>query len=131
MAELDSVVLAVKVCLEVSGELVVVIAVIEFIILSIIETGFSVVASFTFGKETGYLACKNDSVVVVTKKTGLFRAFSVEEEMYSSLIRFADGTVFTGSSNDIISSPKSASFDPDPEFTCKVFRTAYNFSCIG
>lgn len=119
--------LAVKVCLEVSGELVVVIAVIEFIILSIIETGFSVVASFTFGKEIGYLACKNDSVVVVTKETGLFRAFSVEEEMNSSLTRFADGTVLTGSSNDIISSPKSASFDPAPEFTCKVFRTAYNF----
>lgn len=100
-----------------SGDAVEEIAVIELIILSIIEPGSLVVASVgscgTFTKKFCLGAVFNDiTVLVVTTADD-----SVEEDKYSPFIRFADGTVFTGSSKDIISIPSSLS--SIPELTCK------------
>lgn len=64
--------------------------------------------------------------LVVTTAEGLDG--SVEEDKYSPLIRFADGTVFTGSSKDIISSPSSLS--SIPAFTCKDLLLAFQYGSL-
>lgn len=68
-------------------------------------------------------------LVVTTAEEGLDD--SVEEDKYSPLIRFADGTVFTGSSKDIISSPSSLS--SIPAFTCKYLLLAFSIwiTCVN
>lgn len=107
---------------------------IELIILSIIEPGSLVVASVgsfcgTLAKKVCLRAVSKNKELVVTTAEGLDD--SVEEDKYSPLIRFADGTVFTGSSKDIISSPRSLSSIPD--FTCKHLLLAFSvwFTCVN
>lgn len=116
-----------------SGEAVEEIAAIELIILSMIEPGSLVVASVgsfcgTFVKKSCLRAVSKNIKLVVTTAEGLDG--SVEEDKYSPLIRFADGTVFTGSSKDIISSPSSLS--SIPVFTCKDLLLAFSvwFTCV-
>ncbi len=105
-----------------SGTSVVEMAVMELMILSMIETGFSVVLVWdadTLGKKFSVL-CEVLLFCQITK--GLVRWFSVEEERYSPLTRFAEGTVFTGSSKLITSTPKSLSWYATDDFTCKRFE---------
>lgn len=83
----------------------------------------------TFMKKACLPTVSKSIELVVTTAGGLDD--SVEEDKYSPLIRFADGTVFTGSSKDIISSPSSLSSIPD--FTCKDLLLAFSerFTCVN
>lgn len=83
----------------------------------------------TFAKKVCLRAVSKNTELVVTTAEGL--DVSVEEDKYSPLIRFADGTVFTGSSKDIISSPRSLS--SIPAFTCKDLLLAFSvwFTCVN
>lgn len=105
-----------------SGEAVVEIAVMELIIRSIIDPGSLVVFGeavepCAFASSFDTLANKlcSDTKskcirLLVTPFEGLVGA--IEEDRYSPLIRFAEGTVLTGSSKEIISMPNSFSSIP-------------------